>query len=192
MARYKNVKVVVPEVDSLGLDPGTVSELDAYCRAYRIIQDTPIDFRGVLPPAAAELFEEPATVKESQETIKRKLDSVIATVADQLPERLLGKSWDLRKVQRTTRKVNEDRLKMLLLQQGYQVVVDCPVQQAADDPAKPGNIIAIVCPYCHGTGRRLLTGLDAVNHLVREVVEESTSESWSVYKLAEPKGAQET
>lgn len=182
MARYKNVKVVVPEIDSLGLDPGTVSELDAYCRAYRIIQDTPVDFRGVLPPAAAELFEGPATVKDSQETIKRKLDSVIATVADQLPERLLGKSWDLRKVQRTIRKVNEDRLKMLLLQQGYQVVVDCPKWTLGTPEAG-----SVPCPLCGGLGQRLLQGLDAVNHLVREVVEESTSESWSVYKLTEPK-----
>lgn len=198
MAKYRTVQVEVPEIDAIGLDPATTSQLDDFCRAYRLVQDTPIDFRGILPPAAAELFEKPETVEATKGKIKDRLDQVIKPIADRLPERVLGKSWDLRKTERATRKVNEDRLKFLLLQLGFAMEVECPPWVAAEPqglPAPIGLVVesglpiqAVPCPYCNATGRRRLTGLDAINHLVAQVVDESVSVSWSVYKLKETEG----
>lgn len=207
MPKYKSVQVEVPEIGAIGLDQATTSQLDDFCRAYRLVQDTPIDFRGILPPPAAELFEKPETVDATKGKIKERLDQVIEPIADRLPERVLGKSWDLRKTKRETRKVNEDRLKFLLLQLGFVMEMECPptvAQETVDlhphTGAPPSGLVdltavditpkmvTVICPHCNGTGRRRLTGLDAINHLIREVTDESVSVSWSVYKLKETEG----
>lgn len=197
MAKYKSVQVEVPEITSLGLDPSATAELDAYCHAYRLVQDTPIDFRGILPPAVAGLFNDKLLPPDkTKEKIKEELDKVIGRLP-QLPERVLGSTWDLRRTDRATRKINEDRLKMTLLALpgGFAFDVDCPpsviqeVVNLAHGNTGPADLIAVVCPHCQGTSRRRLTGLEAVNALVAAVTDESTSSSWSVYKLAETKGA---
>lgn len=190
MAKYRTVQVEVPEIGAIGLDQATTSQLDDFCRAYRLVQDTPIDFRGILPPSAAELFEKPETVDATKGRIKERLDQVIEPIADRLPERVLGKSWDLRKAERKTRKVNEDRLKFTLLQLGFAMEVECPpfVQVDGAFVMQPGVLVDVPCPVCNGVGRRKLTGLDAINHLISQIVDESVSTSWSVYKLKETEG----
>lgn len=194
MPKYKSVQVEVPEIGAIGLDHATTSQLDDFCRAYRLVQDTPIDFRGILPPSAAELFEKPETVEATKGKIKERLDQVIELIADRLPERVLGKTWDLRKTKRETRRVNEDRLKFLLLQLGFAMEVECPPTMLVDNQERTTGMVSfaaptvIACPHCNGTGRRRLTGLDAINHLIREITDESVSVSWSVYKLKETEG----
>lgn len=194
MAKYKSVQVEVPEIQSLGLDPTDTTELDAYCQAYRLVQDTPIDYRGILPPTVAPLFaEKTLSAEKTKERIKEELDKVISRLP-QLPGRVTGPTWDLRRTERATRKVNEDRLKMQLLSLGFEMDVDCPpsaiqeVVSLAHGNDGPMDLIAVVCPHCKGTGRRHLTGLEAANALVASVVDESVSASWAVYKLAETKG----
>lgn len=95
----KTVDVEIPELGDLPLDESTAQQLDALCLAVRSVQG---QIKG--------LEETKATVMGDLKPLAESLD---------LPERVLGAGWDLRRTVRVTEKLNLDRLKMTLLQSGW-------------------------------------------------------------------------
>lgn len=159
MAKYKTVKVEIPELEQLPQLPVVArAMLDDLCIQYRNKQ-------AEIEPLA----------KEAKE-IKDKIDPL----ADELmglglPTRTLGESWDLRRTERQSEKINRDRLKSWLLKLGLKLTVPCPKTQTAEDGA------ISVCEFCEGTGTQVLEGLKAALWLLEEVTDRSESVSWSVY-----------
>jgi hypothetical protein len=98
MTKYRTVIVEVPEMDQLPIDPAAREQLDVLCRAVRTIQ----------PQIKA--------LENTKDTLMNDLKPLAESLG--LPERVLGREWDLRKTTRTTDKLNEDRLKVRLLELG--------------------------------------------------------------------------
>lgn len=172
MAKYKTVKVQIPEIDELELPATSRLMLDHLCAEYRAKQ--------------AEI--EPLD-KEAAE-IKKQIDPLAKELAEQglLPERTLGESWDLRRTERQNEKINKDRLKSWLLKLGLNLQVPCP--KTVTVGGNDGTAIVDICPYCNGEGIQTLDGVKAVLWLIEEVTDRSENVSWSVYgrdKSKEPK-----
>lgn len=168
MAKFTSAKEQVPEITELGIDPAHVAKLDALCTVYRQVQ-----------AQIAPLEETKKAVMDDRKNEQGEvIDFGIKSMAKMLnlPKRSLGETWDLRATVRDTSKINEDRLKMRLLQLGIKVVVECPPTQLSED----GKSV-VACPRCGGVGKVVLESLDAVNRLVKEVTDSSQSVSWSVY-----------
>lgn len=176
--KYKSVKVEIPEISSLNVDPAALSELDSLCAEARSLS------------TQIKILED----GDPDEGIRGKKDVMkqLVPLAEslQLPERVLGDVWDLRRVERTSTKLYDDRLKMRLMQLGFEMDVECP--RVAFKPVEVklnGKITVVeanfgdivVCHVCHGTGTRRLTGMQAAIALIESCSETSTSVSWSVY-----------
>lgn len=166
MKGTKTIKVEIPEIDSLPLDPTQAQQLDVLCQAARAIQ---------------------SQIKPLEETKKKLTDGdpehgvlgikQLASALD-LPERVLGTGWDLRQLApRST--LNVAKLKMELMHQAIRVEAECP--QVVDGLLGPQ-----VCSVCHGTGKRVLEGLPAINYLF-EGCTDVGSASWAVYARSEKK-----
>lgn len=95
----KTIEVEIPELDSLPIQTDQAERLDNLCVSLRSIQDQ-------IAPL---------------EQDKRKIMEQIKPLAEELglPERTLGTGWDLRRTVRVSERVNTDRLKMTLLQNGW-------------------------------------------------------------------------
>lgn len=153
--KSKTIKVEVPEIDTLPIDPIAAQQLDALCTEVRVVQGE---------------IKDREKVKDEKMTALRPLAESL-----NLPERVLGSAWDLRRVVRASEKINGDRLKMHLLKLNIHFDVDCTKTVLT----VIGTIE--VCKNCNGTGRRYLDGLPAVNYLVDQCTDRSETVSWSVY-----------
>lgn len=89
----------VAKLTDLPISEDDAKVLDALCLAFRDAQ---------------------AKFKEAEES-KKSLKAEIAPLAESLnlPRRVLGPGWDLRRTSRTDRRVNESKLKMKLISMGY-------------------------------------------------------------------------
>jgi hypothetical protein len=184
MRTTKTVEVDVPEITAIPADPAAIQQLDTLCQAARVIQ-------GQI---------------KSLETTKGKLMDdgkgggikPLATALN-LPERVLGTGWDLRRVDRTTETLDVAKLRLELLRLNirFEIICECqqpkPAQESVDLMAALKASLAVAqpsaaevaCSLCQGTGRRTLEGLPAVNYLIAECTEIKQSTSWSVYARKE-------
>jgi hypothetical protein len=189
MRTTKTVEVEVPELYTIQADAAAIEQLDTLCQAARVIQ-------GQI---------------KSLETTKGKLMDdghgggikPLATALN-LPERVLGTGWDLRRVDRTTETLDVAKLKLELLRLNirFEIICECqqpkPAQESVDLMAALKASLAVAqpqsqatttqpvaCSLCQGTGRRTLEGLAAVNYLIAECTEIKQSTSWSVYARKE-------
>lgn len=179
--KRKSVEIEIPEIADLPLDPETRIELDTLCSQVRAL--------------SAEIkFLEEGDPEHDQPGKKDLADKIRKIAVERgLPGRVLGDGWDLRRAERVFEKVNEARLKMRLLQTGFTVEVSCPkvVEQGSisllgrRDPMEIATTQSlIVCPFCDGTGVRVLEGMAAADALVAECTDRSESVSWAVWPRA--------
>ena len=106
MAKFITVRVEVPELAALPVDPEARAQLDTLCAAARAIQ-------AQIKPLEAQI----KPLEETKSLVMADLKPLAESLG--LPERVLGESWDLRRVTRVTEKINADRLTMRLLQLGF-------------------------------------------------------------------------
>lgn len=179
MAKYKTVKVPVPEIGELAVDPESLSQLDSLCAEIRSLNEQIGELEKGNPERGIRGKNEAAVkLKELANGLH-------------LPNRVLGDMWDLRKTVRTTEKINTDRLKSLLLRADLKLEIECQPVAFVADPEQPSAIMAVVCPKCQGSGTRLLEGLEAINALVEMSTDRSESVSWSVYGRDKEKEGQD-
>lgn len=192
MRTTKTVEVEVPELDTLAVDPSSLpqlQQLDTLCQAARVVQS---EIRS-LESTKAKLMD------DGEGGGIRNLASAL-----NLPERVLGTGWDLRRSERTTESLDVAKLKLELLRLniGFDVVCSCRTSQSAEAVDLMGALKASlgmvqtgtaaeaslgVCSLCGGSGIRPLEGLPAVNHLIESCTDRKTSVSWSVYGRDEKK-----
>lgn len=175
MAKYKTVKVQIPEIDELELPDELRHQLDHLCAEYRAKQ-------AEIDPLA-----------EDAKKLKEQIDPLAKALAEQglLPERTLGESWDLRRTERQNEKINKDRLKSWLLKLGLKLQVPCP-KTVVVGVGEDGTAYVDICPYCNGEGIQTLDGVKAVLWLIEEVTDRSESVSWSVYGRDKSKETEKT
>lgn len=102
MARKsKTVEVEVPEVDQLPVEPDLRARLDTICRAERAVA------------------EQIGQLQKTKDALRDEREPIVERIAGLGVERVLGHGWDLRKATRKSLRLNEDRLKMRLLQIGW-------------------------------------------------------------------------
>ena len=99
--RSKTVEVEVPEVDQLPVEPNIRSQLDTICRAERTVA------------------EQIGQLQKTKDALRDEREPLIERIANLGVIRVLGPGWDLRKSTRKSSRLNEDRLKMRLLQIGW-------------------------------------------------------------------------
>lgn len=174
MAKFKTVKVEIPEIKDLPIDPEMKVELDSMCSALRTIQDQ------VKPLEETKKAIADDTKDQQGNVVRIGLKTLASSLG--LPERVLGETWDLRRTVRESSRVNEDRLRNWLLNLGISVRIECPKMiVVGGDPEVPESVVLDLCPRCKGAGFVTLTSIDAANHIVQDCTDTTTSVSWSVY-----------
>lgn len=165
----KSVEVVVPELADLVLDPAIASELDRLCAQSRAL-------------AAQIKYLEDGDPEQGiigKNDVSKQLKTMVEGM--EIPDRVLGSGWDLRRQVRVSERVDPAKLKMALLHAGFQLKVMCPRVVAVADPAVSSSIQMVVCPLCNGTGERVLEGLEAAKAVVEQCTDRTESVSVSVY-----------
>lgn len=175
-ASKKSVAVEIPELADLPLDPAIADELDRLCSESRALASQ-IKYLEDGDP-------EHGVVGKNQ--LGKQIKEVIEGLGELVPDRVLGEGWDLRRQVRVNEKIDPAKLKLALLHTGFRFKVQCPRTQAQyhfDDPGIPPEIV--VCPYCDGTGERVLEGLDAAKAVVEQCTDHTETVSVSVYARSE-------
>lgn len=190
MRAKKIVEVEVPELYTLQVEAAVAEQLDTLCQAARVVQSE----IKTLESTKAKLMD------DGEGGGIRNLASAL-----NLPERVLGTGWDLRRTERTTESLDVAKLKLELLRLniGFDVVCSCrtePQPQPAHDltSALKASLGMVqtgtatetslgVCSLCGGSGIRPLEGLPAVNYLIESCTDRKLSVSWSVYGRDEKK-----
>jgi hypothetical protein len=163
MKARKTVEVDIPELADLPLDGPTAALLDKLATEARTI---------TLQIGNLERAKKLVMDGDPEDDVPglRQLAAAL-----NLPDRVLGADWDLRRTTRVSERVNEARLKMLLMQAGLRLQVECPK-----------TIVTVVgtievCNVCKGTGVKVLDGMFAANHLLKQCADRTESTSISVY-----------
>jgi hypothetical protein len=172
-ASKKSVVVEIPELDDLALDPAIASELDRLCAQSRALS-AQIKYLEDGDP-------ERGIVGKSE--VSKQLKTMVEGL--EIPDRVLGSGWDLRRQVRVSEKIDPAKLKMTLLHAGLQLKVACPRVIVIDDPNSPhvpfAATVVVVCPHCNGTGERVLEGLEAAKAVVEQCTDRTESVTVSVY-----------
>lgn len=181
----KSVDVIVPELTDLPLDPATANELDQLCSQSRAL-------------AAQIKYLEDGDLEHGvvgSGWLRKRIKEVVEGLGDMVPNRVVGEGWDLRRQVRTTEKIDPAKLKLALLHAGFRFKVRCPklryelpdgtIIPIDEATANPKNAKLVPCPYCGGTGERVLEGLDAAKAVVEQCTDRTESVSYPVYARSE-------
>ena len=165
----KSIDVEIPELGDLGLDPAITSELDRLCAEYRAL--------GAQIKRLEDGDPEHGIVGKAE--ISKQLKAVVEGL--DIPERVLGEGWDLRRQVRVNEKIDPAKLKLVLLHAGFEMdLTGCPRVQLAEN----GKDV-VVCPQCNGKGTVHLTGMAAVKAVVEQCTDRTETVSVSVYARSE-------
>jgi hypothetical protein len=161
----KSIDVEVPELGDLALDPAIAKELDRLCAESRALS------------AQIKRLEDgdPEHGVIGKVEVSKQLKAMVEGL--EIPERVLGEGWDLRRQVRVNEKIDPAKLKLALLHAGLRI--DCP-KVVPDDR---GTLM--VCPDCQGTG--VLEGLRAAQVLVDRCTDRTETVSVSVYARTDQK-----